>query len=194
MLDIDHFKQVNDRHGHPVGDQVITTVAQRLAATLRGTDLLGRYGGEEFAVLLQDTRPDGSAILAERLRAAISGQPIHTDAGPLTVTISIGVADLNTDSSVAELLGRADQALYQAKQGGRNRVWPCPPDRTSHQVKTPTVSHPASSNADTLPVQRLRREIDVAPAGRPGKPLLPVTRSAKEHADDRSEGVSAEGA
>ncbi|RSM61648.1 hypothetical protein DMB66_24340 [Actinoplanes sp. ATCC 53533] len=122
MLDIDHFKQINDRHGHPVGDQVIATVAQRLAATVRGTDVLGRYGGEEFAVLLPDTGDDGSSILAERLRAVIGDRPIETDTGPLTVTVSVGVASRDTDMSVAELLGRADRALYQAKEGGRNRV------------------------------------------------------------------------
>jgi len=122
MLDIDHFKQINDRHGHPVGDQVIATVAQRLAATVRGTDVLGRYGGEEFAVLLPDTGDDGSGILAERLRAAVGDRPVETDAGPLTVTVSVGVASRDTDMSVAELLGRADRALYQAKEGGRNRV------------------------------------------------------------------------
>jgi len=122
MLDIDHFKKINDQHGHPVGDQVIVTVAQRLAATVRGTDVLGRYGGEEFAALLPDTGDDGSGILAERLRAAIGDRPIETDAGPLTVTVSVGVASRDTDMSVAELLGRADRALYQAKDSGRNRV------------------------------------------------------------------------
>ena len=124
MLDIDHFKQINDRYGHPVGDQVIVTVAQRLTATVRGTDLLGRYGGEEFAVVLPDTDGDGSTILAERLRVVIGDRPIDTDAGPLTVTVSIGVglADYDADATLADLLSRADKALYRAKESGRNRV------------------------------------------------------------------------
>jgi eukaryotic-like serine/threonine-protein kinase len=122
MLDVDHFKPINDRHGHPVGDQVIVAVARRPAATVRGTDLLGRYGGEEFAVLLPDTDRDGASILAERLRAAVGDRPIETDAGPLTVTVSIGVAGLDAAISVPDLLGRADKALYQAKDGGRTRV------------------------------------------------------------------------
>jgi diguanylate cyclase (GGDEF)-like protein len=123
MLDIDHFKQVNDTHGHHVGDQVIRAVAQRLAHVIRTTDILGRYGGEEFALILPDTSAEGAAVLTERLRAAISDRPIETDAGPLIVTISIGVAEHAADQSDVEtLLSVADAALYQAKRAGRNRV------------------------------------------------------------------------
>jgi diguanylate cyclase (GGDEF)-like protein len=123
MIDIDHFKQVNDVHGHHVGDQVITAVAQRLAHTARTTDVVGRYGGEEFAMVLPDTRPEGSHILAERLRVAIADQPIATDAGPLSVTVSIGIAHLTAEQTDVEtLLANADAALYQAKRAGRNRV------------------------------------------------------------------------
>lgn len=122
MIDIDHFKRINDQHGHPVGDQVIIAVAKRLAHTLRGTDLIGRYGGEEFAVLLPATAHDGSTIIAERLRTAISDRPIDTDAGPLALTVSVGLANLDTDTSIADVLSRADKALYEAKEGGRNRV------------------------------------------------------------------------
>ena len=123
MLDIDHFKLVNDRYGHPVGDQVIVAVAGRLEETVRKTDLVGRYGGEEFALFLPDTALDGAYILAERIRVAIGERPIDTDAGPLTVTASIGLAPYEiTDTEPGTLLGRADEALYRAKQGGRNRV------------------------------------------------------------------------
>jgi diguanylate cyclase (GGDEF)-like protein len=123
MIDIDHFKRVNDVHGHHVGDQVITAVARRLAHTIRTADLLGRYGGEEFALILPDTRSDDAHTLAERLRVAIADRPIDTDAGPLTVTISIGVAYLTAEQTDVEtLLANADAALYQAKRAGRNRV------------------------------------------------------------------------
>jgi diguanylate cyclase (GGDEF)-like protein len=123
MLDIDHFKQVNDVHGHHVGDQVITAVAQRLAHTARTSDILGRYGGEEFALILPDTSPEGAGHLAERLRTAIADRPIDTDAGPLTVTVSIGIAERTPEhTDVETLLEAADGALYQAKRAGRNRV------------------------------------------------------------------------
>ncbi|GAB6903168.1 diguanylate cyclase [Kineosporia succinea] len=121
MLDIDHFKRVNDTHGHPTGDDVIAEVARRLAAEVRSTDVLGRYGGEEFAVLQQGDDPE--LELAERLRACVAETPVPTRTGPLDITISVGVARLERgDEDVAALLARADQGLYQAKQDGRNRV------------------------------------------------------------------------
>jgi diguanylate cyclase (GGDEF)-like protein len=123
MLDIDHFKRVNDTHGHHVGDQVIQAVAARLAGCNRTTDVLGRYGGEEFALILPNTSSEGAAVLTERLRAAIADRPIDTDAGPLTVTVSIGVAQYTAEhTDVETLLSAADTALYQAKRAGRNRV------------------------------------------------------------------------
>jgi len=123
MLDIDHFKKINDTCGHPVGDQVIVAVAERLSRTIRKSDLLGRYGGEEFVIFLPDTADEGAQILAERVRVALAERPVETDAGPLTVTASIGLALYEaTDTEPGTLLARADEALYQAKQGGRNRV------------------------------------------------------------------------
>lgn len=123
MIDIDHLKRVNDRYGHAVGDQVIATIAARLTATARGTDVLGRSGGEEYAMVLPHTGPDGLAGFAERLRVAIVGRPVDSDAGLLAVTASLGAAHLiESDLGPGDLLNRADLALHQAKQTGRNRV------------------------------------------------------------------------
>jgi diguanylate cyclase (GGDEF)-like protein len=122
MVDIDHFKRINDAHGHPVGDEVIRAVATRLRATIRDGDVVGRYGGEEFALVTPETGK-GAANLAERLRVAVCEQPVQTDAGPLTVTISVGMAHVDGgEQDLSELLVRADAALYVAKQNGRNRV------------------------------------------------------------------------
>lgn len=118
LLDIDRFKAVNDAHGHPTGDDVIRGVAERLAAVLGPGDLLGRYGGEEFALLVGD---DG---LPERLRAAVAEAAIPTRSGPLAVTVSVGVAraDGPAGTGLEAALAAADRALYEAKVGGRNRV------------------------------------------------------------------------
>jgi eukaryotic-like serine/threonine-protein kinase len=122
MLDIDHFKKVNDTYGHATGDQVIRTVADRLTEGIRREDLLGRYGGEEFVLVIPDGE-DGAVELAERLRRAVEADPVPTDDGPLRVTISVGVSMRDgTDVAPDTMLARADAALYRAKQGGRNRV------------------------------------------------------------------------
>ena len=122
MLDIDHFKRVNDTYGHATGDRVITVVAARLTGSIRTEDLLGRYGGEEFALLVLDDQA-GAADLAERLRRAVEAEPVPTDDGPVPVTISVGVsARIPADATPDSIFARADGALYRAKQNGRNQV------------------------------------------------------------------------
>ncbi|MEU4235951.1 diguanylate cyclase [Actinoplanes sp. NPDC026619] len=122
MVDIDHFKRINDTYGHPVGDEVIRTVASRLRDALGEGDVVGRYGGEEFAVVTPELASP-AASLAERLHLVVSGTPVDTAVGALTVTISVGLANLRDgDVDLRQLLARADGALYQAKHTGRNRV------------------------------------------------------------------------
>jgi eukaryotic-like serine/threonine-protein kinase len=122
MVDVDHFKRINDSYGHPVGDEVIRAVAQRLRDAGRESDVVGRYGGEEFALLTPQT--GASAVeLAERVRQVVSARPVPTAAGLLPVTISVGLAYQDGgEQDLRQLLARADKALYQAKQTGRNRV------------------------------------------------------------------------
>jgi len=123
MLDLDLFKAINDTHGHMVGDQVLERAAFRCGQQLRKVDLLGRYGGEEFAVLLPGTAPAGALAMAERLRQAFE-QPLDVDPAGLIVTLSVGVAVLDsTTADLQALLNRADRALYMAKAAGRNRTW-----------------------------------------------------------------------
>jgi eukaryotic-like serine/threonine-protein kinase len=122
MIDVDHFKRINDAHGHPVGDEVIRVLARRLRATVRDGDVLCRYGGEEFALLTPETGPTAEQ-LAERLRQVVNAEPVPTPVGPLPVTISLGVAHLReADFDLDQLIARADAALYEAKQSGRNRL------------------------------------------------------------------------
>jgi two-component system cell cycle response regulator len=125
ILDIDHFKAVNDTYGHDAGDQVLREVAARTSRNLRNFDLVARYGGEEFVVILPDTDEDVAIIVAERLRQSIAAQPVAV-AGldkPINVTTSIGVTLSGTSKELAtDVLKRADEALYRAKREGRNRV------------------------------------------------------------------------
>ncbi len=118
LLDIDHFKRINDEHGHERGDLALVETAQRLNDQLRGSDLLCRWGGEEFIALLPETHLPGARIVAERIRHAFVEQTING----LALSVSIGLVSLLRDESLQELFHRADQALYRAKQEGRNRV------------------------------------------------------------------------
>ncbi len=124
MLDVDRFKQVNDRYGHAVGDEVLRAVADRTRLCLRAADLLGRYGGEEFALLLPMTPALAAySMLAERIRRAVAHDPISTAAGKLSITVSIGVAALTQrTASLEQLLLEADARMYEAKAAGRDRV------------------------------------------------------------------------
>jgi diguanylate cyclase (GGDEF)-like protein/PAS domain S-box-containing protein len=122
MFDIDRFKRVNDHHGHAVGDQILHQLALRVRKSSRGIDLFGRYGGEEFTMLLPETGIVSAQRAAERLRTSIMDQPFDTDAGSLRITVSIGVAEMQKQDTLQSLIERADAALYRAKGAGRNRV------------------------------------------------------------------------
>jgi len=123
MIDIDHFKQCNDKYGHLTGDVVLREVADKVSGCVREIDLVARYGGEEFCVLLPDTDKDAARDVAERIRQNIEQSEFSAYDEVLRVNVSIGVADFPHDSNnPSELIDKADQALYQAKQQGRNRV------------------------------------------------------------------------
>lgn len=121
LLDLDHFKDINDGHGHNVGDQVLTELVRRLREALRKADLPGRWGGEEFIVLLHSDA-DAAMAVAERVRRAVADTPFNTCHGPVNVTLSGGCASYRPGDSLSRLVGRADRALYAAKHGGRNRI------------------------------------------------------------------------
>lgn len=124
LIDVDHFKSFNDRFGHDAGDHVLQLVATTLAANLRPTDLVARFGGEEFVIVFPETERDAAARAADRVREAIARlEPKMADGRELPrVTISLGIAQVEAENTVADLLKAADQAMYRAKQGGRNRV------------------------------------------------------------------------
>jgi diguanylate cyclase (GGDEF)-like protein len=122
MIDLDHFKDINDYHGHQVGDQAMAEVASRVQASLRSVDLAGRYGGEEFAILLPETTMEAATQVAERLRRTVAGQPIATTQGAVSLTMSLGIAQLDPrEPTLDALIRQADRALYKAKADGRNR-------------------------------------------------------------------------
>jgi diguanylate cyclase (GGDEF)-like protein len=124
MFDLDHFKQINDTYGHATGDKVLREVATRCVRQLRKIDIFGRYGGDEFSILLPETGIAAARKVAERLWRIITNEPISTEQGVLNVTISLGVAGLKGDTTeLAELLGYADQGLYKAKELGSDRVY-----------------------------------------------------------------------
>ena len=146
MLDLDHFKEINDRFGHPVGDQALANVGIALRSVLRDSDFAGRHGGEEFAVMLPDTDIIGATITAEKIRTAIA--EIVLPGHDITVAASVGIAAYPDHATTAEQLERlADSALYLAKRTGRDRVEvasiidPPPPRDAPIRPEPPTGPH-----------------------------------------------------
>ncbi len=123
MMDIDHFKKFNDTYGHSVGDEILKLVAKAIASNVRNCDIVGRYGGEEFNVILPETDIEGATIVAERIRQAVEDRRLGTEKSEeLKCTISIGLARYGKENNIEELIKKADDMLYLAKEGGRNRV------------------------------------------------------------------------
>lgn len=124
MIDVDHFKSVNDTYGHLAGDTALREITTRIMTSLRPYDIIGRYGGEEFVLVLGGCSPRNAVLLAERLREVVAAQPIAVSDQEVTATISMGVATWNNNEhgDIQALLRAADTALYQAKKNGRNRV------------------------------------------------------------------------
>lgn len=122
MLDIDHFKKINDTHGHAIGDDALVAISKAIKETIRDSDIAFRYGGEEFVVLLNKTTEPGASLLAERIRASIANLKNPVNGATIKITASLGSATLGKGESGENLLKRADDALYKAKNEGRNRV------------------------------------------------------------------------
>ena len=126
VLNIDHFKRVNDSYGHPVGDAVLKTIVDTCRQQLRDSDLMGRLGGAEFAIQLPRTSLNDALMVAERIRAAVAALPVKTEKAVLSLTASLGVTTIRADDSTVALFKRADEALQAAKEAGRNRVMAAP--------------------------------------------------------------------
>jgi len=122
FVDIDHFKAINDEHGHPAGDEVLAGVARVMTSTIRTEDVLARYGGEEFAVICREIEAGGADALGERLRAAVESQRFEHDGKVIPVTVSVGVVVGRKVDDTQAFIAAADAAMYEAKRAGRNRV------------------------------------------------------------------------
>ena len=122
MIDLDDFKAINDLHGHAAGDLALQQITTVLTETVRGADMIFRYGGDEFLVLLPETNIEGAQALAEKIREGAATRTFRSDAGEFRITLSIGAATLGDDESGNDMIAHADMALYRAKEGGRNRV------------------------------------------------------------------------
>jgi two-component system cell cycle response regulator len=122
LMDIDHFKKINDTHGHLAGDHVLKQLASAVKTRIRREDIFARYGGEEFALLLPEVDPPGALLMAEKVRKLVEQHPFRFDNQVIPVTVSVGLATLQANQDCAELIRAADTRLYQAKDGGRNRV------------------------------------------------------------------------
>jgi diguanylate cyclase len=122
MLDLDNFKQLNDRYGHCIGDDVLVHLVSVLKQSLRSIDIVARFGGEEFLIVLPDTSLAAASLVLNRLQQTLVAQVWHRQQRQLTVTLSIGLASHDASEDQRNLISRADAALYQAKQGGKNRI------------------------------------------------------------------------
>jgi diguanylate cyclase (GGDEF)-like protein len=124
MADLDHFKQINDTYGHRAGDEVLRETSKKLRLALRSYDMLGRYGGEEFLIILPGCDSSNALKVAERARQSIAANPVRTPVWTIPITISLGVAATSKGQRLSpdELIKAADEVLYKAKKGGRNRV------------------------------------------------------------------------
>jgi len=142
LIDVDHFKVVNDAHGHAVGDVVLREVADRLEAGLRSAEVVGRYGGDEFMIVLYPCGARDAGIVAERLRRQVASRPVRTQAGPIAATISLGVAVADGQLARNQIVEAADEALYRAKQSGRNRFALAPgPGESPRPRRRPAASN-----------------------------------------------------
>lgn len=135
VVDIDHFKTINDQYGHSSGDEILKAFAATLASNLRGSDIVFRFGGEEFVIILSNTDRDGANLVAERLRQAVLDTAYSCNTLHINVTASFGIAHLTGQDSGQSLFDKADQALYQAKQNGRNRVVAYGPQQVLQQAQ-----------------------------------------------------------
>ena len=122
FLDIDHFKAINDQYGHECGDIALTTVAKRIKESLRSSDIVFRFGGEEFVILLSNTDLAGAELLAERIRSTIELHTLAYDMATIKITASLGVGALRKDDTVETFIKRADDAMYKAKKNGKNQI------------------------------------------------------------------------
>lgn len=148
MFDIDHFKKVNDTYGHQAGDEVIRTAAAAVKDKVRATDIAGRYGGEEFGIILIDTTSEGALLMAQRLRKHIEGSLVRYESMEIRYTISLGIAEINADTrDYKHWLEQADQALYQAKEGGRNCAIVYQPE--GQKTISETENNPATEQPQT---------------------------------------------
>jgi len=141
MLDVDHFKRVNDTHGHATGDEVLKVVARIIAKQVRRYDVCGRFGGEEFIIICPQTTREGAGILGERVRQAVEAQPVSVNGASVAVRISAGVAARRPESATPDgMIAEADAMLYQAKQNGRNQVWVADAEGQGHALSAMLAS------------------------------------------------------
>jgi diguanylate cyclase (GGDEF)-like protein len=148
LIDLDHFKSINDRFGHAAGDKVLQIFAKTARASLRQADLVGRLGGEEFTVVLADASMDNAYLVADRVRKAFAAAAAVVDGEPLYATASVGVSVIvDPRQDLTKLITLADQALYLAKARGRNRVEVAPIEVASEAPQRPTLVHAAERSA-----------------------------------------------